>query len=342
MKITRLLTNTIGTAMLAGALMLAPQAAQARVFISVGIAPPPIPVYAQPICPGDGYIWTPGYWQYTDDGYEWVDGAWVVAPYVGALWTPGYWGYGPGGYFWNAGYWGPTIGYYGGINYGFGYFGVGFYGGYWNGGHFFYNREYNHFGSGFHGDHFYSQHYANFDGRPGGASFARRVENDNRGGTFNNASRGTFNSTTNRGGFGQNPGQNGGRFQQTNQPNRFAGSNEPRGAYNGTANNFAQNRATVQQPAYSQARPGYSFNSGSNSFSNARPAIPVNNLHPSQGSNFNGFGGSSNTRPAAPVNNFHPSQGATQQRSAPAPSFQGGGGGGFHGGGGGGSHGGRR
>ncbi len=45
-----------------------------------------------------------------------------------------------GGYFWNEGYWGPTVGFYGGINYGFGYFGMGFGGGRWDGGHFFYNR----------------------------------------------------------------------------------------------------------------------------------------------------------------------------------------------------------
>jgi hypothetical protein len=308
MKITRFLTNTIGTAMLAGALMLAPQAAQARVFLTVGIAPPAIPVYVQPVCPGDGYIWTPGYWQYTDDGYQWVDGAWVLAPYTGALWTPGYWGYGPAGYFWNAGYWGPTIGYYGGINYGFGYFGVGFYGGYWNGGHFFYNREYNHFGAGFRGDHFYSQHYANFDGRPGGASFARSVNNENRGGTFNNAGNRAFNGTTNRGGFGDNVSHNNVRFAQTSQAYRGNATGNA-GGYN-----IAQNRSGFQQPGYSQARPGNSFTGGSNGYSNARPA--------------------------APANNFHPSQGATQQRSAPAPSFQGGGGG-FHGGGGG-SHGGRR
>ena len=90
----------------------------------------------------EGYEWTPGYWAYGPTGYNWVPGAWVEPPYQGALWTPGYWGDGDGGYFWNAGYWGTTIGFYGGINYGFGYFGTGFYGGYWNGGRFFYNRAY--------------------------------------------------------------------------------------------------------------------------------------------------------------------------------------------------------
>ena len=181
-RISRLLKTTLkatlGTAMLAGALFLAPQAAQARVFVSIGFAPPAIPVYAQPVCPGDGYIWTPGYWAYTDDGYQWVDGAWVLAPYSGALWTPGYWGFGDSGYFWNAGYWGPAVGYYGGINYGFGYFGTGFYGGYWNHGAFFYNREYNHFGD--HGfRNVYDQRVSGFDGRPGGTSFARASFNGN-------------------------------------------------------------------------------------------------------------------------------------------------------------------
>src|SRR5258708_26578718 len=80
-------------------------------------APPPIPDYEQPPAPGDGYIWTPGYWAWTGEGYEWVPGAWVIAPYTGALWTPGYWDYGFGGYDWNPGYWGSYVGYYGGINY---------------------------------------------------------------------------------------------------------------------------------------------------------------------------------------------------------------------------------
>jgi len=45
---------------------------------------------------------------------------------------------------------GPTVGFYGGINYGFGYFGNGFYGGRWEGGHFFYNTSVWHVGDGFH------------------------------------------------------------------------------------------------------------------------------------------------------------------------------------------------
>jgi len=112
----------------------------AGVFISVAIAPPPLPIYAQPIVPGPGYIWTPGYWSYADGGYFWVPGTWVLAPYAGALWTPGYWGWNNGFYVFNAGYWGPHVGFYGGINYGYGYGGRGYSGGYWNHGSFNYNR----------------------------------------------------------------------------------------------------------------------------------------------------------------------------------------------------------
>jgi hypothetical protein len=117
-----------------------PSSAQIGIGISVRIGPPALPVYAQPICPGPGYLWTPGYWAWNDDGgYYWVPGTWVVGP-VGMLWTPGYWGFAGGFYGWHAGYWGPHVGFYGGINYGFGYGGVGFAGGEWRGGAFFYNR----------------------------------------------------------------------------------------------------------------------------------------------------------------------------------------------------------
>ena len=120
--------------------------AHAGIFISVGIAPPPLPVYTQPPLPGDGYIWTPGYWAWADSGYYWVPGVWVLPPQSGFLWTPAYWGWEGGRYRFYEGYWGPHVGYYGGINYGFGYGGVGFDGGYWRGGGFFYNRAVSNFG----------------------------------------------------------------------------------------------------------------------------------------------------------------------------------------------------
>src|SRR6267154_622635 len=115
--------------------------AQVGVGISVQFGPPVLPVYAQPFCPGPGYIWTPGYWAYGPDGYFWVPGTWAYPPEVGLLWTPGYWAFEDGLYAWSPGYWGPEVGFYGGINYGFGYTGVGFFGGYWRGGNYYYNRS---------------------------------------------------------------------------------------------------------------------------------------------------------------------------------------------------------
>jgi hypothetical protein len=125
--------------LLALVITLIPVSSQAGVFISVGFAPPVLPVYEQPPCPEPGLMWTPGYWAYGPDGYYWVPGAWVPAPYEGALWTPPYWGWSGGLYVLHEGYWGRHIGYYGGVNYGFGYGGIGFAGGEWHGHDFRYN-----------------------------------------------------------------------------------------------------------------------------------------------------------------------------------------------------------
>jgi hypothetical protein len=117
-------------------------ASLAQFRVAITVAPPALPVYEQPLCPGDGYLWTPGYWYWDDDvaDYYWVPGTWVLAPEVGFLWTPGWWGWGGDAFIFHEGFWGPEIGFYGGVNYGFGYFGVGFAGGRWENGHFFYNR----------------------------------------------------------------------------------------------------------------------------------------------------------------------------------------------------------
>ena len=87
------------TFLLASAVLAVPAASYAGIFISVGIAPPPLPVYSQPSIPGEGYMWTPGYWGWgSGGGYYWVPGTWVQPPQVGVLWTPGYWGWGSGVY----------------------------------------------------------------------------------------------------------------------------------------------------------------------------------------------------------------------------------------------------
>jgi hypothetical protein len=117
--------------------------------VSVNVEPPALPEYDQPPIPGEGYVWAPGYWAWSDDDqdYYWVPGTWVAAPEIGYLWTPGYWFADGGVFVWYPGYWGPHVGFYGGIDYGHGYGGRGYDGGYWQGSHLFYNRAASNLGS---------------------------------------------------------------------------------------------------------------------------------------------------------------------------------------------------
>jgi hypothetical protein len=262
-------------------------------------APPAIPDYAQPPAPGDGYIWTPGYWAWSGDGYEWVQGAWVAAPYTGALWTPGYWGSGYDGYFWNTGYWGPYVGYYGGINYGFGYFGIGFYGGYWGGGRFFYNRAYCNIGRGWNGGNYYNRSYNGYSGHPGGTSFTH-VNNVayNRGA---GVSSGVRSSSIN--------GRNFAQTSAVHSNYNSVGANASRGyngasAYNGASRSYAQ-------PAQSHVS-NYAGNNGGSSYHAAAPSSSYSGGGAYHGGSYGGGGGGG----------YHGSGG--------------GGGGGSHGGGGGG------
>jgi WXXGXW repeat (2 copies) len=132
----------IRSLLITGGLLFLSTASFAQVDASITVAPPELPTYEQPMAPGDGYIWTPGYWAWDGD-YYWVPGTWVMAPEPGYLWTPGYWGWGGNGYMFNAGYWGLSVGFYGGVNYGYGYYGHGYEGGRWESGHFFYNTSVN-------------------------------------------------------------------------------------------------------------------------------------------------------------------------------------------------------
>ena len=300
MQLARTLRNVFGTALVAGAMLVAPSAAHARVFLSIGIAPPEIPVYTQPEIPGDGYIWTPGYWAYGDEGYYWVDGARVLPPYEGALWTPGYWGYGwdGGNYFWNAGYWGNNIGYYGGINYGFGYFGVGFYGGYWNGGRFFYNRGYNNFGrfgGGF--GRVYDRPFAGGSFHGGARSFASGGYGGFRGsniggrgynGSFNNVSRTTFNNY-NVGGHLVFAGNSGGGFNSGNRGGYSAGGYNGSSSYgNGGQRGFAGTSGTNTGRGYAGSQ-GYS---GAQAYSGAqRGSYGGGGMQAYNGGARSGFGG---------------------------------------------------
>ena len=120
--------------------------AQVGVAITPDVAPPLLPVYDQPPIPGPGYMWVPGYWAWNGDEYYWVPGYWATPPAVGLYWTPPYWAWTDGTYTFYPGFWAPTVGFYGGIDYGFGYHGSGYAGGYWRGDRFYYNRAVNNFG----------------------------------------------------------------------------------------------------------------------------------------------------------------------------------------------------
>jgi len=151
--------------------------AQISVGVNINVAPPELPVYTPPPLPSPGWIWTPGYWAWADDGsgYYWVPGTWVEPPQAGFLWTPGYWGWEGGAYLWHAGYWGQHVGFYGGVNYGFGYTGAGFVGAEWRGGALFYNTAIVHAGPDVHITNVYNQtvnvtvvNHVSFNGGNGG------------------------------------------------------------------------------------------------------------------------------------------------------------------------------
>lgn len=145
--------------------------------VAVGVSPPPpLAEQVQPPIPGYGYVWTPGYWAWnvSVNDYYWAPGVWVMPPRIGYLWTPPWWGWNDGVYLFNAGYWGQSIGWYGGVDYGYGYYGHGYEGGYWQGNTFWYNSRVNNLG-GARFNAVYDRSYAgrnfshvSYNGGPGG------------------------------------------------------------------------------------------------------------------------------------------------------------------------------
>ena len=75
------MTRAIRLMLLIGVIIGVPAASYGAVSVSITIAPPLLPVYSQPICPGEEYIWAPGYWAYGDYGYYWVPGTWVAGSF---------------------------------------------------------------------------------------------------------------------------------------------------------------------------------------------------------------------------------------------------------------------
>ena len=78
--------RSIRSMLFALVIVLVSGVSSAQVFVSVNFAPPALPVYEQPLCPAEGYLWEPGYWAWGPDyGYYWVPGTWVLAPEPGLL-----------------------------------------------------------------------------------------------------------------------------------------------------------------------------------------------------------------------------------------------------------------
>jgi hypothetical protein len=75
-----------------------------RVTVRVVQTAPPAPRVVERVpAPGEGYVYTNGYWDYADSGWTWVDGRWVRPPSTDVTWVgPEYvrvgdgWEYAPG------------------------------------------------------------------------------------------------------------------------------------------------------------------------------------------------------------------------------------------------------
>lgn len=73
--------------------------------IVVKEAPPTVKVETKPASPGEGYMWIPGYWEYRNGEYAWVDGRWERPPAEEMVWVPGQWVDTGAGYVYVSGHW---------------------------------------------------------------------------------------------------------------------------------------------------------------------------------------------------------------------------------------------
>jgi hypothetical protein len=76
---------------LAGALAATSACAGSSGRIYVRTGPPPLRAEAVIRAPGPGYVWVPGYYQYTGAGYVWVGGRYERPPRGRGRWVAAHW-----------------------------------------------------------------------------------------------------------------------------------------------------------------------------------------------------------------------------------------------------------
>ena len=68
----------------------APNLAPAQISVSITLAPPPLPVYEQPVLVQEGSLWAPGYWEWRGGAHVWIPGRWMGERH-GYHWVPDRW-----------------------------------------------------------------------------------------------------------------------------------------------------------------------------------------------------------------------------------------------------------
>jgi WXXGXW repeat (2 copies) len=86
-----------------------PSLAASNVSLYIGSAPP-APVYERVPPPRRGYVWAPGYWNWSGHRHVWVPGYWVVER-PGYVYNPPVWYQGGGGWYMQPARWAPYGGY---------------------------------------------------------------------------------------------------------------------------------------------------------------------------------------------------------------------------------------
>jgi hypothetical protein len=83
----------------------APTAAAAPAEIASTQPPPPPRPETIPERPSGAYVWIPGYWDYRDNQFRWVDGRWDLPPKPDLTWVPTHWESRDNRYVLVAGFW---------------------------------------------------------------------------------------------------------------------------------------------------------------------------------------------------------------------------------------------